>query len=46
MDITEFLGLNVVTIGSVLLVVFIYLITLINKRRKDQFLHNEMSHKE
>jgi hypothetical protein len=36
----EFLGLNAIIIGLVLLAVFAYLVMLINKRRKDKFLHS------
>ena len=37
----EFLGLNVIIVGAVVLLIILYLIFLINKRRKDKFLHNE-----
>lgn len=35
----EFLQINVVIVAAVLLIVFVYIIFLINKRRKDEFLH-------
>jgi hypothetical protein len=41
MKIFEFLSLNVIIGGVVILIVLIYLISLINKRRKDQFLHQD-----
>jgi hypothetical protein len=41
MDISEFLGLNVIIVGSIVLVVLVYLVFLINKRRKARFLHRE-----
>ena len=37
----EFLGLNVVIVGVVVLVIILYLVFLINKRRKAKFLHEE-----
>lgn len=40
MRISDFLGLNVITIGATVLVVALYLIFLINKRRKQKFLHD------
>jgi septation ring formation regulator EzrA len=39
MNIIDFLGINVIMIGGVVLIVFIYLVLLINKRRKEKFLH-------
>ncbi len=39
MDISEFLGLNVVLIGALIVVVLVYLVTLIRKRRNQKFLH-------
>jgi hypothetical protein len=42
MQIVEFLGLNVVIVGVLVGAVFLYLIFLINKRRKEKFLHHEM----
>lgn len=39
---SDFLGLNVVFIGSAILVVFVYLVVLINKRRKQKFLHKKI----
>jgi hypothetical protein len=41
MDIPEFLGLNVVMIGVLVLVVLIYLVVLIRKRRSQKFLHKD-----
>jgi hypothetical protein len=35
----EFLGLNVVLIGALILVVLVYLVILIRKRRRQKFLH-------
>ena len=35
----QFLGWNIILIGIVVLAVLIYLVVLINKRRKDNFLH-------
>ncbi len=40
----EFLGLNVVIVGGVALMVVLYLVFLINKRRKEKFLHEEPKH--
>ena len=37
----RFLEMNIIIIAGVLLIVFIYLISLINKRRKNQFLHQD-----
>jgi len=42
MQTVEFLGLNVVIVGLLIGAVFLYLVFLINKRRKDKFLHHEM----
>ncbi len=36
-----FLGINILIIAGVLLAIFIYLVSLINKRRKDKFLHKK-----
>jgi len=36
----EFLGLNAVIIGIIVLAVFAYLLLLVNKRRKEKFLHS------
>jgi hypothetical protein len=36
---SEFLGLNVILIGALILVVLIYLVILIRKRRRQKFLH-------
>ena len=44
METFEFLGLNVVFMGIIVLGVLIYLITLINKRRKAKFLHGDSRH--
>ena len=41
MDVFDFLGFNVVMVGIVLLIVLVYLIFLINKRRKNKFLHRD-----
>ena len=41
MDITEFLGLNVVAFGVLVGAVIVYLVILINKRRKSKFLHKD-----
>lgn len=41
MDISEFLGLNVVLIGALILVVIVYLVILIRKRRNQKFLHRD-----
>jgi hypothetical protein len=38
---TEFLGINVVALGALILVVIVYLIVLIRKRRKQKFLHKD-----
>jgi hypothetical protein len=42
MQIVEFLGLNVVIVGALIVGVFLYLVFLINKRRKEKFLHHAM----
>ena len=39
METIEFLGLNFIVGGIIVLGVFIYLIILINKRRREKFLH-------
>lgn len=39
MQVIEFLGLNIIIIGAVVLAILIYLISLINKRWKNKFLH-------
>ncbi len=41
MEEMQFLGWNIILIGIVVLVVLIYLVVLINKRRKDNFLHQK-----
>ncbi|HLA99998.1 MAG TPA: hypothetical protein VJO14_01310 [Bacteroidota bacterium] len=41
MDITEFLGLNVIVVGALILVVLVYLVILIRKRRYQKFLHKD-----
>lgn len=41
MEITEFLGLNVVVVGALIIVVLIYLVVLIRKRRRRKFLHRD-----
>jgi hypothetical protein len=40
MEIFKFLGWNIGIVGGIVLVVFIYLVILINKRRGSKFLHN------
>lgn len=39
MNIIDFLGINVIILVGVGLTLFVYLIFLINKRRKEKFLH-------
>lgn len=39
MQIIEFLGLNIIIIGVIVLIILIYLISLIKKRWKNKFLH-------
>jgi len=41
MDITEFLGLNVIVAGVLILVVLVYLVILVRKRRHQKFLHKD-----
>ncbi len=41
MEVFKFLELNVGIVGGLLLAVFIYLIVLINRRRRSKFLHND-----
>ncbi|HTK82573.1 MAG TPA: hypothetical protein VL633_09800 [Bacteroidota bacterium] len=41
MEIFKFLGLNIGIAGGIVLVVFIYLVVLINKRRTQKFLHEQ-----
>lgn len=41
MEIFKFLGLNIGIVGGIVLIVFIYLVVLINKRRARKFLHND-----
>ena len=41
MEIAEFLGMNVILLGTIILVVLVYLITLIRKRRNQKFLHKD-----
>ncbi len=41
MDITEFLGLNVVVVGVLIVVVLVYLVILVRKRRHQKFLHKD-----
>ncbi len=38
---SEFLGLNVILIGVLVLVVIVYLVILIRKRRSQKFLHKD-----
>jgi hypothetical protein len=40
MDIPEFLSLNVVIVGGVALVLMVYLVSLIRRRRRRKFLHS------
>ncbi len=44
MEIVEFLGLNVIIVAVILLAVLLYLVFLINKRRKAKFLHQVPNH--
>ena len=41
MESFEFLGLNIGVIGAFGLLVIVYLIVIINKRRKNNFLHKK-----
>lgn len=41
MEVFKFLELNVGIAGGLVLIVFIYLIVLINRRRRSKFLHDE-----
>ena len=41
METLDFLKLNIVIVGTAVLAVFVYLIFLINKRRKEKFLHRD-----
>lgn len=38
---SEFVGLNVVALGALVVVVLLYLVILIRKRRKQKFLHRD-----
>ncbi len=38
---SQFFGYNVLAIGGILLAVMLYLIFLINKRRRQKFLHSQ-----
>jgi len=38
---SEFLGINVIALGALILVVVVYLIVLIRKRRQQKFLHRD-----
>jgi hypothetical protein len=40
METLDFLKLNFVIVGIAVLAVFVYLVFLINKRRKEKFLHH------
>mgnify|MGYP001377212885 CR=1 FL=1 len=42
MKIIEFLGLNVILGAIIVLAVFVYIVSLINKRRKNKFLHHDI----
>ena len=42
MQTVDFLGLNVVIVALVVIIVFLYLVFLINKRRREKFLHRDM----
>jgi len=46
METIDFLELNFVIVGTAVLAVFIYLIFLINKRRKEKFLHRDPEEKQ
>ena len=46
MELTEFLKLNIGIIAVIFLIVMVYLIILINKRRKEKFLHRNAEKKE
>ena len=37
----KFLGLNAIIVGGILLGVLIYLLVLVNKRRREKFLHTK-----
>ncbi len=39
MDPTKFFGYNILAIGGILIVILLYLVFLINKRRRQKFLH-------
>jgi len=41
MEISEFLGLNVVMVGLLIIVVLIYLVILIRRRHRRKFLHTD-----
>ncbi len=41
MGTSEFLGFNVILIGALVLVVLVYLVILIRKRRNQKFLHKD-----
>ena len=41
MEPTEFLGINVIALGVLVLVVIVYLVVLIRKRRRQKFLHRD-----
>jgi hypothetical protein len=38
---SEFLGINVIALGLLILVVIVYLVVLIRKRRRQKFLHKD-----
>ena len=41
MEILRFFGLNFVIISVIVIIVFLYLVFLINKRRRQKFLHQD-----
>ena len=46
MKMFEFLGWNVMIVGVIVLIVILYLVSLINKRRKSKFLHGRFGEDE
>ncbi len=38
---SQFFGYNILAIGGILIVVLLYLVFLINKRRREKFLHTQ-----
>jgi len=41
MELLKFYGLNIIIAGTIGLIIVIYLIVLINKRRRGKFLHDD-----